>query len=183
MLSAALFRGQILGRNLDKSIKSFPSCYSKLALQLCLEIFISSNSSNLLQFLEFHSVHCKGERRKIWLKIVPLPYGLRNPYRNLKSDNSQDYAQKPQRNRMFRNSASAWNNKTDLLINIWKSSKTDDLCSRHWFPITIKIRIGLSTLSLGNTALFVRRFFPKLGILAVFFCMYGGSASCWCYWD
>jgi ribosomal protein S4 len=30
-------------------------------------------------------------------KPYPLPYGLRNPYRNLKSVNSQDYAQKPQR--------------------------------------------------------------------------------------
>jgi hypothetical protein len=28
-------------------------------------------------------------------KPYPLPYGLRNPYRNLKSENSQDYAQKP----------------------------------------------------------------------------------------
>jgi hypothetical protein len=27
-----------------------------------------------------------------------LPYGLRNPYRNLKSENSQDYARQPQRN-------------------------------------------------------------------------------------
>jgi hypothetical protein len=27
-------------------------------------------------------------------KPYPLPYGLRNPYRNLKSENSQDYAQK-----------------------------------------------------------------------------------------
>jgi hypothetical protein len=37
---------------------------------------------------------------------TPLPYGLRNPYRNLKSENSQDCAQKPQRNYMFTNSAS-----------------------------------------------------------------------------
>jgi hypothetical protein len=29
-------------------------------------------------------------------KPYPLPYGLRNPYRNLKSENSQDYAKKPQ---------------------------------------------------------------------------------------
>jgi hypothetical protein len=29
-------------------------------------------------------------------KLYPLPYGLRNPYRDLKSENSQDYAQKPQ---------------------------------------------------------------------------------------
>jgi hypothetical protein len=31
-------------------------------------------------------------------KLCPLPYGLRNPYRNLKSENSQDHALKPQRN-------------------------------------------------------------------------------------
>ncbi len=31
-------------------------------------------------------------------KTYPLPYGLRNPYRNLNSENSQDYAQKTQRN-------------------------------------------------------------------------------------
>jgi hypothetical protein len=31
-------------------------------------------------------------------KPNPLPYGLRNPYRILKSENSQDYAQKSQRN-------------------------------------------------------------------------------------
>jgi hypothetical protein len=35
-----------------------------------------------------------------------LPYGLRNPYRNLKSDNAQDYTQKPQRNCTFVDSAS-----------------------------------------------------------------------------
>jgi hypothetical protein len=29
-------------------------------------------------------------------KPYTLPEGLRNPYRNLKSVNSQDYAQKPQ---------------------------------------------------------------------------------------
>jgi hypothetical protein len=29
-------------------------------------------------------------------KPYPLPYGIRNPYRNLKSENFQDYAQKPQ---------------------------------------------------------------------------------------
>ncbi len=31
-------------------------------------------------------------------KPHPLPYGFRNPYRKLKSDNSQDYAQKPHMN-------------------------------------------------------------------------------------
>jgi hypothetical protein len=36
----------------------------------------------------------------------PFPYGLGNPCRNLKSENTQDYAQKPQRNCTFMNSAS-----------------------------------------------------------------------------
>jgi hypothetical protein len=39
-------------------------------------------------------------------KPCPLPYGLRNPYRNLKSENSKDYAQKPPRNFTLMNSAS-----------------------------------------------------------------------------
>jgi hypothetical protein len=38
-------------------------------------------------------------------KPHPLPYSLRNPYRNLKSKNDQDYAQKHQRNFTFMNSA------------------------------------------------------------------------------
>ncbi len=33
-------------------------------------------------------------------------YGLRNPYRNFKSENSQDYAQEPQLNCRFMNAAS-----------------------------------------------------------------------------
>jgi hypothetical protein len=33
-------RGRILGRNPDKSLKSFPPCYSHSPLQLCLEISI-----------------------------------------------------------------------------------------------------------------------------------------------
>ncbi len=35
-----------------------------------------------------------------------LPYCIRNPYRDLSFENSQDYAQKPQRNCTFMNSAS-----------------------------------------------------------------------------
>jgi hypothetical protein len=40
------------------------------------------------------TVHCKGEGGKPHRKPYPLPYGLKNPYRNLKSENSQDYAQR-----------------------------------------------------------------------------------------
>jgi hypothetical protein len=39
-------------------------------------------------------------------KTIPLPYGLRNPYRNLKTEYSQDYAQQPQQNCTFMNSTS-----------------------------------------------------------------------------
>jgi hypothetical protein len=39
-------------------------------------------------------------------KINPLPYGLQNPYRKLKSENSQCYAQKPQWICTFMNLAS-----------------------------------------------------------------------------
>jgi hypothetical protein len=38
-------------------------------------------------------------------KPYPLAYGSRNPYRNLKSENSQDYAQNHQRNCAFMNLA------------------------------------------------------------------------------
>ncbi len=97
-------RGQILGRKPDKSPKRFLPCYSKSPQQLCLEIYISSNSRNLLQFLKCVSVKEKGGKPD--RKPYSLPYGLRNPNRNLKTENSQDYATKPQRNCTFMNSAS-----------------------------------------------------------------------------
>ncbi len=44
------------------------------------------------------SVRSTGERRKKPdRKPHPLPFDLRTPYRNLKSENSQDFAQKPKR--------------------------------------------------------------------------------------
>ncbi len=44
-----VYRGRILGRNPDKSLKSFPPCYSQSPLQLCLEISIFSNLCNLVR--------------------------------------------------------------------------------------------------------------------------------------
>jgi hypothetical protein len=38
---------------------------------------------------------------KPYRKPYPLPYGLRNPYRMLKSESSQDYAQKPQGKKLY----------------------------------------------------------------------------------
>ncbi len=48
------------------------------------------------------TVHCKGGKPD--RKPYPLPDGLRNPYRNLKFENSQAYDQKPQRNCTLMNS-------------------------------------------------------------------------------
>ncbi len=77
----------------SQKLQSFPSCFSKSPLQLCLEISISSNSRNLLQFLQFVTYTVKEKGGKPDRKTQPLP---RNTYRNLKSDSSQDCAQKPQ---------------------------------------------------------------------------------------
>ncbi len=46
-------------------------------------------------------------------KPYPLPYDLRNTYRNINS-NSQDYAQKPQRNCKFMNLASEQTSETTI---------------------------------------------------------------------
>ncbi len=97
-------RGRILGRNPNKSLQSFPPCYSQSPLQLCLEISILKTHAASYNFYSSVTVHCKWERWKTW-KPYSLPYGLRNSYRNLKSENTQDYAQKPQRNWTFMNSA------------------------------------------------------------------------------
>ncbi len=69
--------------------------YSQSPLKPCLGISVSSNSRNLLPEV---TVHCKGKLEKGGKpdrKPYFLSYGLRNPYRNLKSKNSQDCAQKP----------------------------------------------------------------------------------------
>ncbi len=91
--------GQILGRNPDKTHKSFPPYYSQSLVQLCLEISISANSRNLLQFLQY-TVKEKGGKPD--RKPYPLSFGIRNPHINIKSENSQDYTQKPQRNAWIR---------------------------------------------------------------------------------
>jgi hypothetical protein len=54
------------------------------------------------------TVHCTVKKKggKPERKAYLLPYVLRNPYRNLMSENSQDCARKPQRNCTFMNSDS-----------------------------------------------------------------------------
>ncbi len=49
----------------------------------------------LMQLLTVRYCNTKKKKRgKPDRKPYPLPHGLRNPYRNLKYENSQDYAQK-----------------------------------------------------------------------------------------
>ncbi len=78
-----------------KSLKSFPSCNSQSPLKLCLKIYFSSNSFNLLltYFFSLVTVHCREKGGKPVRKPDPLFFVLKNPYRILKSENSQDYGQ------------------------------------------------------------------------------------------
>ncbi len=102
-------KGRILGRNPDKSHKSFPPCYSQSPLQstaLPWDIYFFKLTQLLTYFYISVTVHCQIERRKTERNPYPLPYGLRNLYRNLKSADSRDLAQKPQRNCTSMNSAS-----------------------------------------------------------------------------
>ncbi len=79
--------------------------FTVTSLQPCLDISISSNSLNLLTVATVQLLYTvRGKGGKPDRKPYPLPYSLRNPYRNLKSENSQDYAQNPQRNCTFMNS-------------------------------------------------------------------------------
>ncbi len=74
-------------------------------------IFLQTHATCYL-FLQTHpisysfyssvTVHCEGERRKTWYPLR-YRYGVRNPFSSLKSGNSQDYAQKPQRKSTFMN--------------------------------------------------------------------------------
>jgi hypothetical protein len=68
---------QILGRNPDKSHKSFRPCYSQSPPQLCLEISISSNSRNLFTISTVQLLYTVKEKvGKPDRKPNSLPYGL-----------------------------------------------------------------------------------------------------------
>jgi hypothetical protein len=57
-------------------------------------VFLQTHATSYSFYVQLlYTVKKIGE--KLDRKPYPLPYGLRNPYRNLKSENSQDYAQKP----------------------------------------------------------------------------------------
>jgi hypothetical protein len=81
-------------------------------------------------------------------KTIPLPYGLRNPYRNLKSENSQDYAQKHQQNCMFMNSASGVREREgDRATGRERAIERDTVeQSSHVIEIHLLVRIFLQQL-------------------------------------
>jgi hypothetical protein len=62
------------------------------------------SSELLLKPWKLYTIEEKGVKPD--RKPYHLSYSIRSPYRNLKSENSQEYAQKPQRNCTFINSAS-----------------------------------------------------------------------------
>jgi hypothetical protein len=82
------YKGRILGRNPDKSLQSFPPCYSQSPLQLCFEIY--SYFFKLTQPLTVSTVQLlytvKEKGGKPDRTPYPIPNGLRNQYRNLKSE-------------------------------------------------------------------------------------------------
>ncbi len=85
---------------LDEIQTNFPPCYSITPTALSWDLYFFKLTQPL-------TVSVKEKGGKPDRKAYPLPYSLRNPYRNLKSEKSHDFAQKPHWNCKFVNSASA----------------------------------------------------------------------------
>jgi hypothetical protein len=81
-----------------KALRVFLLVIHSSPLQFCLKIFLLQTHATAYSFYSALLYTVKEKGRKPDRKPNPLPYGLRNPYRNLKSENSQDCGQKPQRN-------------------------------------------------------------------------------------
>ncbi len=95
-------RGRILGGNADKSLKSFPPCYSQSPLQLCLGDFYFFKLEKPLKIATvqlLYTVECRKEENLIENR-TPLPMFKKSIQR------PQNFAQKNQRNCTFMNSAS-----------------------------------------------------------------------------
>jgi hypothetical protein len=97
---------RILGRNPDKSLKSFLLAIQNHHYSFSLRFTFLQTNATSYSFYSVLLYTAKEKGGKPDRKPHTLPYGLRNPYRNLKSENSQDFAQKSQRNCTFMNSAS-----------------------------------------------------------------------------
>ncbi len=100
------YRGRTLGPNPDKSLKSFPLCYSQSPLYSFVLRFPLLHHATSYSFYRVLLYTVKEKGGIPYIKPYPFPYAFRNLYRNLKFKNSQDKAQKPQRNCTFMSSAS-----------------------------------------------------------------------------
>jgi hypothetical protein len=99
--------GRILGRIQTKVWRVFLLFIHCYLYSFVLRLQFLQTYATFYVFLQFSYWTLQIRKRgKPDRKTYPLPFGLRNPYRNLKSENSQDYAQKPQRNSTFINSTS-----------------------------------------------------------------------------
>ncbi len=109
-------RGRILGRNWDKSLKSFPPCCSLSPPQSTHRVAIADSGVYPIMIEKYQYMYSvvtstngfyppppPPPPNKCGLKLVSNVHII---YRNLKSENSLDNAQKLQRNCTFMNSAS-----------------------------------------------------------------------------
>ncbi len=76
-------------------------------------------------------------------KPYPLLYGVRNPYRNLMSENSQDYAQKPQRNCAFKNSASDQSAASGLVSSSNQVERQENVVVTSWILFYLLSRLSV----------------------------------------
>jgi hypothetical protein len=99
--------GRILGRIETKAWRVFLLFIHCYLNSFALRCKLLQTHATFYVFLQFSYWTLQRRKRgKPDRKTYPLPFGLRNPCINLKSENSQDYAKKPQRNSMFMNSTS-----------------------------------------------------------------------------
>ncbi len=121
----AKFLDEIQTKVLSIFLLATHSCLYSLALPWNLYFFKLTQTS--YSFSSSVPVHCKGKRNDENLieNHTTLPYGLRNPYRNLKSENSQDYCLSRNLNEIVR----SWIRLQDIKIQL-VHKKPCELCSK-----------------------------------------------------
>jgi hypothetical protein len=87
----------------QKSLKSYLLAIQSLLYSFALRFLFLQTHATSYSFCSALVYTLKEKVGKPESKPHPIPYGLRNPNRDLKSENSQDYGQKPQRNCTFMN--------------------------------------------------------------------------------
>jgi hypothetical protein len=86
--------GEFLDETQTKVFRVFLLAIHSHLYSFALRFPLLKTHATSYSFYHSATVHCKGERGKPDRKPYLLPFGLRNSYRNLKSENSQYYAQK-----------------------------------------------------------------------------------------